>query len=176
MLNQHFTSFNHLLDQINSFKIHPEPTGQALFFDEPFEVYGLVIPEISFEIPSNNYLVSYVVAQRCDPQTICYWAYGNPLRKDGDKLVAIPQKFIIRIFFHEGNPAAIVLHKADDVSEKPYFQHILNDSNLPEIPNSYVNVYLNSIQQQFHICEEYKELFKSRLESINKKKLPNYVK
>lgn len=176
MLNQYFTSFNHLLDQINSFKVHPEPTGQALFFDEPFEVYGLVLPDISYEIPSNNFLVSYVVAQRCDKDTICYWAYGNPLRKDGNKLVEIPQKLILRIFFHMGEPAAIAMHKVESESHNPFFKHILHDSTLTEIPDSFVNVYLNSIQQQFHICEEYKTLFKQRLESINSKKLPNYIK
>src|SRR5690606_33388096 len=124
MLNKNFTSLEGLLDQINSFQTHPEPTGQALFFEEPFQVYGLVLPRIGFKIPTDVYLVSYAVAQFLDPQTICYWAYGNPLRKQDGKLHEIHQKNIIRIIFHKGVHAAIAFHNVGSPTSDPFFYHI----------------------------------------------------
>lgn len=174
MLNKHFTSLEHLLDQINSFQTHPEPTGQALFFEEPFEVYGLVIPQISYQLPTNVFLVSYAVAQMLDAQTICYWAYGNPLKKDSDHLSEIPEKNIIRIVFHKGNPAAIAFHHLHTDDQTPFFSHIFPKTELKRIPDDFVSVYLSSIEQQFKVNPEYKDLFKERLISINSD-LPSFI-
>lgn len=174
MLNKYFTSLEGLLDQINSFQTQPEPTGKALFFEEPFQVYGLILPKIGFRLPTDVYLVSYAVAQLLDKDTICYWAYGNPLKKEGGKLYEIHQKNIIRIIFHKGIHAAVAFHNVGDPTHKPFFTHLFDDSGLTELPTEYISVYLNSIQEQFRVNTEYEDLFRQRLEKINRN-IPNFV-